>query len=206
LTKVARSTLQRADWPIGQRISDNSDKLAGHASQPTASDQVAEGETARLTKGLEVVVRLVEPGRALVASSDPAAEREGTPPFDVSWAFVLEPEGPSGTRLVMRARYAWTRWRAGLLAKALAWGGFVLSRSMLVNAKRHAEELWRQELAARSAESYSGSGLDAQTTSANLSVSAAQMTVAGSDTPSTGTDLSTKAAGRPKLKPTDPVS
>jgi hypothetical protein len=53
------------------------------------------------------------------------------PPYDFTWAFVLR-EGPNRTtRLVVRERYGYTRWWAGILVEAVEAASFVMSQKML---------------------------------------------------------------------------
>ncbi|MDR0365502.1 MAG: hypothetical protein LBH68_01530 [Bifidobacteriaceae bacterium] len=107
------------------------------------------GEPVRLAQGMELSAAIVEVDKALVLSNlDAVWDEPGMPPdFDFSWAFVLEPEGPTGTRLVVRERYSTTRWRTGLLVKAVAWVSFLMSRAMLVGIKERAEVTWLSEMA-----------------------------------------------------------
>jgi hypothetical protein len=77
------------------------------------------------------VVRAVEPERALVLGDDAGS---------MSWAFVLEPVGETGTRLITRSRGAYDRLALGLLLK-LIWHPvhFGMQRRQLLNLKRLVE-------------------------------------------------------------------
>ncbi|MDR1442279.1 MAG: hypothetical protein LBJ02_07830 [Bifidobacteriaceae bacterium] len=150
-----------AVWPwLAQIGKDKAGFYCGGPSRrvpPSGEDQasvivpewqgVAPGDSVRLTESVELTVDLVEPRRALVLGN-PARDGHADvdPAFDFSWAFVLEPEGPAGTRLVARERYAWTKWPVGLALKAFAWVSFTLGRAMLVGVKRLAEQAWLSEL------------------------------------------------------------
>ncbi|MDR1188316.1 MAG: hypothetical protein LBK95_12830 [Bifidobacteriaceae bacterium] len=110
-------------------------------------------EWQRLTVGDKVVlaepaclrVAVLEDRKALVLHGE---DSQAAPvDMDFSWAFVLEPEGPAGTRLVVRERYAWAKWAVGVTVKAVAWVSFVMSRAMLVGIKRRAEGVWLADLA-----------------------------------------------------------
>jgi PPOX class probable F420-dependent enzyme len=77
------------------------------------------------------VVRAVEPERALVLGDDAGS---------MSWAFILEPIGATGTRLITRSRGAYDRLALGLLLK-LVWHPvhFGMQRRQLLNLKRLVE-------------------------------------------------------------------
>jgi deazaflavin-dependent oxidoreductase (nitroreductase family) len=77
------------------------------------------------------VVRVVEPQRALVLGDDAGS---------MSWAFVLEPAGETGTRLITRSRGASDRLALGLLLKVV-WHPVHLGmqRRQLLNLKRLVE-------------------------------------------------------------------
>jgi hypothetical protein len=61
------------------------------------------------------------------------------PPYDFTWAFALR-EQPSGTtRLLVRERYAYSRWWAPLLVEPAAAISFVMSRKMLRGIRDRAE-------------------------------------------------------------------
>jgi hypothetical protein len=110
-------------------------------------EPVAAGGPVQLADSLELRVAACEEERALVLTNLPAGEDEPPPAFEFVWEFVLEPEGPTGTRLVVRERYMWPKWRIGLAIKAVAWVSFVMSRAMLIGIKRRAERAWRTDLA-----------------------------------------------------------
>jgi PPOX class probable F420-dependent enzyme len=77
------------------------------------------------------VVRAVEPERALVLGDDGGS---------MSWAFVLEPVGGTGTRLITRSRGAYDRLALGLMLKVV-WHPvhFGMQRRQLLNLKRRVE-------------------------------------------------------------------
>jgi PPOX class probable F420-dependent enzyme len=77
------------------------------------------------------VVRVVEPERALVLGDDAGS---------MSWAFVLEPVGETGTRLITRSRGAYDRLALGLMLKVV-WHPvhFGMQRRQLLNLKRLVE-------------------------------------------------------------------
>jgi hypothetical protein len=77
------------------------------------------------------VVRVVEPDRALVLGDDAG---------QMSWAFVLEPAGETGTRLITRSRGTIDRLALGLMLKVF-WHplDFGMQRRQLLNLKRLVE-------------------------------------------------------------------
>ncbi|MDR1393991.1 MAG: hypothetical protein LBJ62_08520 [Bifidobacteriaceae bacterium] len=121
----------------------------GDAVKPEWQDLRA-GDSVNLAEQLSLRVHLAEPERALVLER-PSGDSflPGVPPFEFSWAFILEPEGPTGTRLVVRERYVWLRWRDGLAVKAVAWVSFLMSRRMMLGVRERAERAWRDHLAVR---------------------------------------------------------
>ncbi|MDR2374336.1 MAG: hypothetical protein LBD77_09660 [Bifidobacteriaceae bacterium] len=110
--------------------------------------RLAVGDGVRLAQAIELRVALAEPERALVLDNLSAGKPEGGAlfasswGFDFSWAFVLEPEGLAGTRLVVRERCVWSKWVTGLGVKAANWVSFVVTRGMLAGIKRRAEDAW----------------------------------------------------------------
>jgi hypothetical protein len=109
------------------------------------------GDTVRLVPEdhpapLWLRVAAVEPGRWLVlaASGDRAEALRAGLPWP-SWAFVLEPDGPDATRLIVRWRSDFRPSPAGWLANkyALEPVHFVMERKMLLGIKRRAEQAVR---------------------------------------------------------------
>jgi hypothetical protein len=101
---------------------------------------LVQGDKVRLAEGLELKVAVADPFRVLVLDSlDSPTPGFAFPQFDFTWAFVVEPSGSEGSRLVVRERYAWNSWRAGAVIKAVSWISFVMSRAMLLGIKQRAE-------------------------------------------------------------------
>lgn len=99
--------------------------------------QVEVGDEVRLapTVGLKAVI--VEPGRALVLQGRlPIARR---PPFDSTWAFILDEQADGTTRLLSRERYRYERWWAALVVEPTQAASFVMSRKMLLGIRDRAE-------------------------------------------------------------------
>lgn len=84
----------------------------------------------------DLEVGLVDPGKALVLRIPP-----GSPPgpFDFSWAFVLQAQSNSTTRLLVRERYAYRQWWARYLVEAVEIASFVMSLKMLHGIRNRAE-------------------------------------------------------------------
>jgi hypothetical protein len=110
---------------------------------------VAPGDPFRLHPEVALEVVAVEPKRALVIRGG-VPVGDAAPPYDFTWAFVLEdPEpgqAPSGattpfgaTRLLVRERYGYTRRWAALLVEPVEAVSFVMSRKMLRGIKERAE-------------------------------------------------------------------
>ncbi|MDR1635626.1 MAG: hypothetical protein LBS27_12090 [Bifidobacteriaceae bacterium] len=122
----------------------NADQINPEWQDPQAGDQVS------LAEGVALMVAEATPPQAfvLVGTAGPDAP-PGLKDLDFTWAFILEPEGPAGTRLVARERYAWLRWRSGVAVKAIAWISFVMSRAMLLGIRARAESAWLGQLEAK---------------------------------------------------------
>jgi hypothetical protein len=80
-------------------------------------------------RGFPALGGYLERGRSLVLRGGIPIGNTG-PPYDFTWAFVLE-DGPAGTtRLLVRERYAYTRPWARLLVEPVEAVSFVMSRKM----------------------------------------------------------------------------
>jgi hypothetical protein len=90
------------------------------------------------------VLRL-EPERALVLGDPsllPGAARSGGPPWRTTWAFVLEPIGPTATRLAVRARAEFPPTRTmAVVRRLLGLAHEVMERRQLKNLRRRAEAM-----------------------------------------------------------------
>jgi hypothetical protein len=90
--------------------------------------------------GLGVVV--VEPGRAVVLRGG-VPMGAAPPPYDFTWAFVLQERPEGTTRLLVRERYAYTQRWAPLLVEPVAAVSFVMSQRMLRGIRDRAERAGR---------------------------------------------------------------
>jgi hypothetical protein len=96
------------------------------------------GDEVRLAPQVSLQVAAVDPGRSLVLRG--GIPMGGTaPPYDFTWAFVLE-DGPGETsRLLVRERYAYVRPWARLLVEPVEVVSFVMSQKMLRGIRDRAE-------------------------------------------------------------------
>jgi hypothetical protein len=79
----------------------------------------------------------IEEGSHFVLYSD---ERNApAQPWSKSWSFNLLPEGPSGTRLVVRENLTWTRPAVGSTVRPVDWIMFVATRKMLKGLRDRVE-------------------------------------------------------------------
>jgi hypothetical protein len=88
------------------------------------------GDAVRLAPELALKVAVAKPPRTLVLRG---GVMPGTTvaPYDFTWTFDLSPVSPTTTRLVVRERYAYTRWWARLMVEPLTVVSFLMSRRML---------------------------------------------------------------------------
>ena len=96
------------------------------------------GAEVKLHPEVALTAAVVEPGRTLVLRGGVEIGRT-PPPYDSTWAFVLR-DAPGGrTRLVVRERYAYSRWWASLIVEPTQLISFIMSRRMLRGIKERAE-------------------------------------------------------------------
>jgi hypothetical protein len=96
------------------------------------------GDEVHLHPEVGLTVALVEPGRALVLRGGVPLGRAPAP-YDSTWAFVLRDQADGTTRLVVRERYRYVRWWAGLLVEPTELISFVMSRRMLHGVQERAQ-------------------------------------------------------------------
>jgi hypothetical protein len=109
--------------------------------------QLAEGDIVRLAPNTGLVAAVVDPPRALVlrATAELATRRppkRGDPGyFDWSWAFVVEPVGATGSRLLIRLRADTAAGLPFSLVGPLVWEPlhFLMERKMLRGIRERAE-------------------------------------------------------------------
>lgn len=101
---------------------------------------LAPGDEVRLHPKGGLVVDSVEPGRSLVLHGGTPMEASA-PPFDFTWAFVLEEQGDGSTRLIVRERYQYLRWWAGLMVEPVSVASFIMTEKMLRGIRDRAERI-----------------------------------------------------------------
>ena len=99
---------------------------------------VGPGDQVRLAPQVALAVAAVEPGRSLVLRGG-VPMGNTPPPYDFSWAFVLEGEPGGATRLLVRERYAFLRPWARVLVEPVEAVSFVMSQKMLRGIRDRAE-------------------------------------------------------------------
>ena len=100
---------------------------------------VAVGDPFRLHPAVALRVARVDPGRSLVLRGAVPLSETAAPPYDFSWAFVLDAAVDGSTRLVVRERYRYTRRWGPLLVEPIQLVSFVMSAKMLRGIRDRAE-------------------------------------------------------------------
>jgi hypothetical protein len=110
-----------------------------------SADQIVEdwqhvtvGDSFRLHPDIALHVVVVEPGHALVIRGG-VPMGDTAPPYDFTWAFVLNELADGTTRLVIRERYCFKRWWASLVVDSVTPVSFVMTRKMLHGIRARAE-------------------------------------------------------------------
>jgi hypothetical protein len=101
------------------------------------------GDAVRLAPELALKVAVAKPPRTLVLQG---GVMPGTTiaPYDFTWTFDLSPVSAATTRLVVRERYAYTRWWARSMVEPLTVVSFLMSRRMLHGIRDRAEQASRE--------------------------------------------------------------
>jgi hypothetical protein len=99
---------------------------------------VTVGDSFRLHPDIALHVAVVEPDYALVVQGG-VPMGDTAPPYDFTWAFVLNELTDGTTRLVIRERYCFTRWWASLVVDSVTPVSFVMTRKMLHGIRARAE-------------------------------------------------------------------
>ncbi|SDT53610.1 hypothetical protein [Actinoplanes derwentensis] len=100
---------------------------------------LAVGDPVRLAPEVALTVAIAERPRSLVLQGA-AMPGAATAPYDFTWTFDLLPGSAATTRLIVRERYAYTRWWGRLLVEPLAVVSFLMSRRMLRGIRDRAEQ------------------------------------------------------------------
>ena len=104
---------------------------------PEWQDVKAGGEV-KLAPEVGLGIAVVQPGWVLVLRGG-VPMGTAPPPYDFTWSFALR-EHPGGiTRLLVRERYAFSRWWAPLLVEPVAVVSFLMTQRMLRGIRDRAE-------------------------------------------------------------------
>lgn len=103
-----------------------------------AWQQIQVGDQVHLHPEVALKVALVDPGHALVLRGG-VPIGDTPPPYDFTWAFVLDECPDRTTRLLVRERYGYTHWWAPLLVEPVEIISFVMSQKMLRGFRDRAE-------------------------------------------------------------------
>jgi hypothetical protein len=96
------------------------------------------GDQVKLHPEVGLGVAVVEPGRALVLRGG-VPMGATPPPYDFTWAFVLQEQPEGTTRLLVRERYAYTQRWAPFLVEPVAVVAFMMSQRMLRGIRDRAQ-------------------------------------------------------------------
>jgi hypothetical protein len=96
------------------------------------------GDQVKLHPEVGLAVAALERGRSLVLRGGVPIGNT-SPPYDFTWAFVLQEQPDGTTRLLVRERYAYTQQWAPLLVEPVAVVSFVMSHKMLRGIRDRAE-------------------------------------------------------------------
>jgi len=99
---------------------------------------VGPGDQIRLAPQVALAVATVQPGQSLVLHGG-VPMGDTSPPYDFTWAFVLNGEPGGATRLIVRERYAFLRPWARVLVEPVEAVSFVMSQKMLRGIRDRAE-------------------------------------------------------------------
>jgi hypothetical protein len=97
------------------------------------------GDTVRLAPEFALKVAVAKQPRTLVLQGG-ALPGTNVAPYDFTWTFDLAPVSATTTRLVVRERYAYTRWWARLMVEPLTVVSFLMSQRMLRGIRDRAEQ------------------------------------------------------------------
>ena len=96
------------------------------------------GDEVRLAPEVPLLVVALEQGRALVLRGNVPMGR-AAPPYDFTWAFVLEPQADAAIRLLVRERYAYARPWAALIVQPATLVSCLMTPKMLRGIRSRAQ-------------------------------------------------------------------
>jgi hypothetical protein len=122
---------------------DNLENMAGcdiHSTDRIVPEwqDIKVGDAVRLAPQLALNVAAVDRDRALVLRGG-VPMGNASPPYDFTWAFVLEEKADSKTRLLVRDRYLYFHPWVALLVEPVEAVSFLMTQKMLRGIKRRAE-------------------------------------------------------------------
>jgi hypothetical protein len=103
------------------------------------------GDRVKLHPEVPLQVAVAQPGKALVLRGG-VPMGNTPPPYDFTWAFVLQEQPDGTTRLLVRERYLYTQKWTPLLVEPVEAVSFVMSQKMLREIRNRAERAAAQPL------------------------------------------------------------
>ena len=100
--------------------------------------EVGVGDEVKLHPEVALEVAALEPGRSLILRGG-VPMGNTPPPYDFTWAFVLQDRPDGTTRLLVRERYVYTQRWAPVLVEPVAVVAFVMTQRMLRGIRERAE-------------------------------------------------------------------
>ena len=121
------------------------ENLAGchiHSADSVVAEwqEIKPGDEVRLAPQVGLEVAAVTPGGSLILRGGVPAGN-AAPPYDFTWAFVLDERPDGTTRLVVRERYGYTRRWTRYLVEPVEFVSLIMTRKMLRGIKDRAERL-----------------------------------------------------------------
>ncbi len=101
---------------------------------------IGAGDEVRLAPRVALTVAAVTPGRSLVLRGA-VPTGTGGPPYDFTWAFVVDERPDGTTRLLIRERYGYTRRWARYLVEPVEFISLIMTQKMLRGIRDRAERL-----------------------------------------------------------------
>jgi len=100
---------------------------------------LAVGDPVHLADEVTLTAVTVEPDHALVLQGDVPVDDDDPAPATFVWAFVVEPRGDSGSRLLVRERYSYELGWARRMVPPITWLSFVMTERMMRGIRERAE-------------------------------------------------------------------
>ena len=122
---------------------DRLENLAGcriHSAERIVDEwqRIEPGDEVRLAPQVGLTVAAVAPERSLVLSGG-VPVGDGGPPYDFTWAFVLDERPDGTTRLLVRERYGYRRPWTRFLVEPVEFVSAIMTRKMLRGIRDRAE-------------------------------------------------------------------